>query len=43
VLLLIGGTGVYLWYKMHSERRLGTVLLTANLLVSIGLLIALRW
>jgi len=43
VLLLIGGTGVYLWYKMHSERRVGTVLLTTNLLVSLSLLIALRW
>lgn len=42
VLLLIGASGVYLWFQMHRERIIGTVLLTANLLVSLGLLLALR-
>jgi len=42
VLLAIGGTGVYLWFRMHSERTIGTVLLSANLLVSLALLTALR-
>jgi hypothetical protein len=42
-LFFIGGTGVYLWYRMHTERVVGSVLLTANLLVSVGLLMALRW
>jgi hypothetical protein len=43
MLLVIGGTGVYLWFRMHSERVIGAILLAANLVVSLGLLAALRW
>ncbi len=38
----LGGTGVYMWFKLHKERGIGVVLLSANLVVSIILLIALR-
>lgn len=40
--LAIGGTGVYLWWRMRAERVAGAVLLAANLVVSVVLLIALR-
>jgi hypothetical protein len=42
-LLALGATGVYMWFQMRTERRIGTVLLTANLVISLGLLAALRW
>jgi hypothetical protein len=42
-LLLLVATGVYLWFKMHRERRAGAALLAANLVVSLSLLAALRW
>lgn len=42
-LLAIGATGVYLWFKIHRERAIGSILLAANLVVSLGLLAALRW
>ncbi len=41
-LLVLGGTGIYMWFKLHKERAIGLVLLGANLAVSTGLLIALR-
>jgi hypothetical protein len=41
-LLLIGATGIYMWFQLHKERRIGSVLLGLNLVVSIGLLLALR-
>ena len=40
--LVIGGTGVYLWFRMRAERVIGAVLLAANLAISLGLLILLR-
>jgi len=42
-LLAIGASGVYLWFKMHRERLIGSVLLGANLVVSLALLVALRF
>ena len=42
-LLALGGTGVYMWFKLHTERAIGSVLLGVNLIVSLGLLVALRW
>src|SRR4051794_15149834 len=42
VLLALGGTGVYMWFKLHTERAIGSVLLGLNLIVSLGLLLALR-
>jgi hypothetical protein len=41
-LILLGATGVYMWFRIHNERRIGSVLLAANLSVSIVLLILLR-
>ena len=41
-LLAIGASGVYMWFKLHAERKIGAVLLAANLVISIGLLAALR-
>ena len=42
LLLMLGATGVYMWFKLHKERAVGTVLLGFNLIVSLGLLMALR-
>jgi hypothetical protein len=41
-LFTLGGTGIYMWFKLYKERAIGLVLLGANLVVSLGLLIALR-
>jgi hypothetical protein len=42
VLLAIGATGVWMWFHIHSERAMGTLLLSFNLVVSLGLLAMLR-
>jgi hypothetical protein len=41
-LFALGGTGIFMWFKLYKERTIGLVLLGANLVVSVGLLIALR-
>ena len=41
-LILLGATGVYMWFRIYTERRIGSILLAANLCVSIALLILLR-
>ncbi len=41
-LIALGLSGIYLWFRIHIERAIGTVLLAANLAVSAGLLVALR-
>jgi hypothetical protein len=41
-LLLMGATGVYLWFRIHTERTIGAVLLAFNLLVPLALLVLLR-
>lgn len=41
-LFALGGTGIVMWFKLYNERTIGPMLLGANLLVSLGLLIALR-
>jgi len=41
-LLALGGTGLYLWFKLKKERRIGVVLLCANLGAG-AVLIALLW
>lgn len=41
-LILLGATGVYMWFRIYNERRIGSILLAANLCVSIALLILLR-
>lgn len=40
-LLVLGGTGIYLWYRMRDERRVGTVLLAGN--AAFLVLMALIW
>ena len=42
VLLSIGATGLYMWFKLYKERLIGSILLSANLIVSIVLLSWLR-
>ncbi|MDE3194738.1 MAG: PepSY-associated TM helix domain-containing protein [Acidobacteriota bacterium] len=42
ILLTIGATGIYMWFKLHRERAVGIVLLSANLAISLLLLIILR-
>jgi hypothetical protein len=41
-LIALGVSGIYLWFRIHTERVLGTVLLAANLAISAALLLALR-
>jgi hypothetical protein len=41
-LIVLGASGVYLWFRIHTERRVGIALLATNLVVSAGLLVALR-
>jgi uncharacterized iron-regulated membrane protein len=41
-LIALGVSGIYLWFRIHIERTIGTVLLATNLAVWVGLLVALR-
>lgn len=41
-LLALGGTGVYMWFKIHNERMAGGLILFAGLSVGAGLLVAMR-
>jgi hypothetical protein len=41
-LLVIGASGVYMWFQLQKERLIGTILLSLNLAVSLALLLALR-
>ena len=41
LLLLVSLTGVYLWYVLRSERRVGIVLLVAGAFTFFGLVYAL--
>jgi hypothetical protein len=41
-LLVIGATGIYLWFKIHSERTIGVILLAINLGFCITLLALIR-
>lgn len=42
VLLLLGLSGLWLWFRIHEERLIGVVLLAASLVVGIGLAIAIH-
>jgi len=42
LLFVIAGTGIYLWFKIHKERKVGAVLLGLNLLVLIPLVLSIR-
>jgi hypothetical protein len=41
-LILVGITGIYLWFKMHGERAIGIALLVANLGVCATPLVLIR-
>ncbi len=41
-LILMGLSGIYLWFKIYKERAAGTILLAANLVISLVLLWSLR-
>lgn len=41
-LLLLGASGIWMWFVRRAERRLGVVLLTVNLAVAVALLVAMR-
>jgi hypothetical protein len=42
VLILLGLTGIYLWFKIHSERVIGVALLAINLGICVTLLVLIR-
>jgi len=41
-LILLGATGIYLWFKTHGERAIGVVLLAINLGICVTLLVLVR-
>jgi len=41
-LILLGVTGIYLWFTIHSERIIGVVLLAINLGICVTLLVLIR-
>ena len=41
-LIVIALSGIYLWFKIHTERLIGGVLLAAGLIYGLGLMILLR-
>jgi hypothetical protein len=41
-LLVLGATGIYLWFRIHSERVIGAVLLAINLGICVTLLVLIR-
>ena len=41
-LILLGVTGIYLWFTIHSERAIGVVLLAINLGICVTLLVLIR-
>lgn len=41
-LLLLGASGIWMWFVRRSERRLGMVLLATNLVIALALLVAMR-
>ncbi len=41
-LILIAATGIYLWFKIHTERRVGTILLILSLGYSLTLMVLMR-
>ena len=41
-LLILGGTGIYLWFKIHEERMIGTVLLALGLGYGLTLIVLIR-
>ena len=43
MLLLLGVSGVYLWFQLNSERSTGAWLLFTNLMVAGALIASLRW
>lgn len=41
-LILLGASGIYLWFKTHGERVVGAILLAINLGVCVTLLVLIR-
>ena len=41
-LLTLGATGIYLWFHNHNERWIGGGLVTAEVAVTLGLIISMR-
>lgn len=41
-MLVLGATGIYLWFKLHAERKVGLVLLAASLSFALPLVVLLR-
>lgn len=41
-LLMLGATGVYMWFRQHKERLVGGIIFSAGLVIGLGLLVATR-
>ena len=42
-LLTLGISGIYLWFKNHNERWIGGALLAAGAILTVGLIISMRY
>lgn len=41
-LLLLGATGIYLWFKIHEERMIGSCILFSSLFTLLALIVSIR-
>ena len=41
-LLVLGVTGIYMWFKLHQERVIGTILLVAGFGYGLTLIVLIR-
>jgi hypothetical protein len=41
-LLVLGATGIYMWFKLHQERVIGTILLVVGLGYGLTLIVLIR-
>ena len=42
-LLVLGATGIYLWFKIHKERLVGSIILAGSLVTLGGLILSIRF
>jgi hypothetical protein len=41
-LLTLGTTGIYLWFRNHSERWIGGALVVVEVAIALGLIVSMR-
>lgn len=43
VLLVLGATGIYLWFKIHQERVVGSIVMCVSLVFGVSIILLLRF